>query len=278
MTRSKALSILSLVLLTAATTKPATKEAVSSRFYFPHFASGQANETTFVISNSSTQDADVRFTAYGDDGDLLALRSNLPSITVRAQSQTQIKAGELLDVPDGGTVSGWMKAESANPQLSAWTEISLGNIRGDKIDGLAASDQLAQKMAFSAVFQTADTITAIGLANPDNLAAHVKASLYSEGALADVREFQIPSHGHRVWFVNDLFQRSVTCASPIFNRQQNRSETEQNRRMPLLRISFRLRPKFGRRASCSLELHAPPARPYLTTSASGTHDNSESNF
>src|SRR5437867_11265515 len=27
--------------------------------------------------------------------------------------------------------------------------------------------------------------------------------------------------------------------------------------------------------TCSLEFHAPPARPYLTTSASGTHDNSE---
>ena len=30
--------------------------------------------------------------------------------------------------------------------------------------------------------------------------------------------------------------------------------------------------------TCSLEFHAFPERPYLTTSASGTHDNSESNL
>ena len=133
MTRSKVFSILSLVLLAVVTTKPATREPVSSKFYFPHFTSGQANETTFVIANSSGQDADVRFTPYGNDGDLLPLRSNLSTITVPAQSQTQIKAADLLNVPDGGTVGGWLKAESLNPQLTAWMQILLGNIPGDKL-------------------------------------------------------------------------------------------------------------------------------------------------
>jgi hypothetical protein len=209
MTRSKAFSIVLLVLLSVVTTKPAPKEPVSSRFYFPHFVSGKGNETTFVISNSSAQDAEVRFTAYGDEGNLLPVRPNRAIVTLNAQSQTQIKAGDLFDIPDGGAVAGWMKAESINPQLSAWMLISVGNLRGDSLDAVGVSDQRTQKMVFSGVFETGDMITAIGLANPDSSAAHVKASLYSEGTLVEVREFQIPGYGHRAWFLNELFQANV---------------------------------------------------------------------
>jgi hypothetical protein len=140
---------------------------------------------------------------------LLPVRSNQTSLSLTGQSQVQIKAAELFVIPDGGTVAGWMKAESVNPQLTAWKLISLGNIQGDRLDALAVSDETAQKIAFSAVFEDGDTITAFGLANPDSRAAHVKSSLYSGGSVADVREFSIPGFGHRAWFLNDLFQASV---------------------------------------------------------------------
>src|SRR5690348_11972336 len=105
MARSKVFSILLLVLLTVITVRPSPNEPSSSKFYFPHFVSGAGNETTFFISNSSAQDAVVRFTAYGDEGNLLPARSNQTSITLTAQSQAQIKAADLFDIPDGGTVA-----------------------------------------------------------------------------------------------------------------------------------------------------------------------------
>ena len=76
----------------------------------------------------------------------------------------------------------------------------MDSIPGDKIDGIGVSDRVVNRMAFSAVFQGPDIVTGIGLSNPDNRVAHVKASLYSEGALSAVREFQIPGYGHRGWF------------------------------------------------------------------------------
>ena len=190
---------------------PSPVGVASSTFYFPHFVSGSEAETTFVVSNSSAQDAEVRFTAYDDGGNLIAGRSTPVAIRVAAQSQAQLKAGQLFKMPDRETMTGWVKAESANSQLSAWMLISLDNIDGDKVDGLPASDQVANRLVFSAVFQSPDVVTGIGLANPDAQAAHVKASLYSEGRLAEVREFEIPAYGHRAWFLEELFTSNVTA-------------------------------------------------------------------
>src|SRR5262249_10803766 len=116
---------------------------------------------------------------------------------------------DLFDIAGGTMVTGWMKAESQNPQLTAWMQISLGNILGDRVDALPVSGETAQKMAFSAVFETGDTITAIGLANPGNNVANVSARLYSGGNVAGIREFQIPAYGHRVWLKNELFRENV---------------------------------------------------------------------
>jgi hypothetical protein len=209
MTRSKVISTVLLVLFTVVTTKPSPNEPASRRFYFPHFVSGNGNETTFIISNSSAQDADSRFTAYGDEGNLLPVRSNQAAVTVAAQSQAQIKAADLFDILSGGTVTGWMKAESANPQLTALMLISVGSIPGDRLDALPVSDETSPRMAFSAVFNTPDTITAIAVANPGDGTAHIKTTLYSGGSPADVREFQIPANGHRALFLSDLFQANV---------------------------------------------------------------------
>ena len=85
----------------------------------------------------------------------------------------------------------------------------MDSIPGDKIDGIGVSDRVANRMAFSAVFQGPDIVTGIGLSNPDNRVAHVKASLYSEGALSAVREFQIPGYGHRGWFLSELLPSNV---------------------------------------------------------------------
>ncbi|HLH30974.1 MAG TPA: DUF5719 family protein [Terriglobia bacterium] len=208
MTRPKAISI-AILLLSVITIKPSADPPASSRFYFPHFVSGSGNATTFVISNSSAQDATVQLTAYGDDGSVLAMRSSRAIVAVGAQSQTQINAGDLFDVADGGSISGWLKAESTNPQISAWMLISLGGITGDKLDAIGASDEIAQKFAFSAVFGTGDTTTGIGLANPSSSIANVKATLYSSGKIVEAHNFQIPALGHRAWLLNGLFQSNI---------------------------------------------------------------------
>jgi hypothetical protein len=209
--RSKIVSMLLLVLLVAAPSKPAPNDTASSRFYFPHFASGQGTETTFIISNSSAQDADVRITAFDDDGRLIAGTFNPATIMLAAQSQARINAGDLfkLQNQNQAMVVGWAKAESANPQLSAWLLMSMDSVRGDKIDGIGVSDRVADRMVFSAVFQGPDIVTGIALSNPDDRVAHVKASLYSEGAVAAVREFQLPGYGHRGWLLSDLFTSDV---------------------------------------------------------------------
>src|ERR1700746_3744460 len=105
MPRSKICSIVLLVLLTGSTTRPSTNDQPASKFYFPHFVSGNGNETTFIISNSSAQDASIQITAYGDEGNLLQLRPNQAGLRLTAQSQIQIRAGDLLDIPDGGMIT-----------------------------------------------------------------------------------------------------------------------------------------------------------------------------
>ena len=201
MARSKVFSTLLVVfVLFVIPSSPSSSPVASTEFYFPHVVFGDDAETTLIISNSSAQDTEVQFTAYGDNGNLIAGGSNPVTITLNAQSQARFKADELFQIPNQNT--GWVKAESVNPQLSAWMLISLDSIEGDKLDGLAVSDQVSKSIVFSAVFQGPDIVTGIGLANPDAQAAHVKASLYSEGRLAEVREVQIPAYGHRAWLLN----------------------------------------------------------------------------
>ena len=189
---------------------PGPAAVVSSKFYFPQFVSSDNAQTTFIVSNSGAGDAEVIFTAYDDNGDVISDGSNPANVRISGQSQTRLDFSDLFKIQRQKLVSGWVKAESANLQLSAWMVISLDTIQGDQLAGLQVSDQTAKRMVFSAVFQTADTATGIGLANPNSQAAQVKASLYSEGQLADVREFEIPAFGHRAWYLYELFGSNAT--------------------------------------------------------------------
>ncbi len=211
MAKSKVFATLLFVLIVVIPSTPSPRSvAGSSRFYFPHFVSADYFQTTFIVSNSGATDAEVVFTAYDDNGDVISGGSNPASVTIFADSQARLNFSDLFHIDRQKPVTGWVKAESANLQLSAWMMMSLDSIQGDQLDGLLVSDQTANRMAFSAVFQTADTVTGIGLANPNSQAAHVKASLYSEGGLADMRDFQIPAYGHRAWLLHDLFRSNET--------------------------------------------------------------------
>ena len=189
---------------------PGPAAVVSSKFYFPQFVSSDNAQTTFIVSNFGDGNAEVIFTAYDDNGNVISDGSNPATVTILGQSQSRLDFSDLFKIERQKLVSGWVKAETANPQLSAWMTISLDTIQGDQLAGLPVSDQTANSMAFSAVFQTADTVTGIGLANPNSQAAHVKASLYSGGQLADMREFEIPAFGHRASYLYDLFRSDAT--------------------------------------------------------------------
>ena len=84
MARSKVFSTLLFALLAVApsSSSPSPVVVASSRFYFPHLVSGNDAETTFVVSNSGVQDADVVFTAYDDSGYLIAEGSNPSTVTI----------------------------------------------------------------------------------------------------------------------------------------------------------------------------------------------------
>ena len=129
MARSKVFSTLLVVfVLVGIPSSPSSSPVASTEFYFPHVVFGDDAETTLIISNSSAQDTEVQFTAYGDNGNLIAGGSNPVTITLNAQSQARFKADELFQIPNQNT--GWVKAESVNPQLSAWMLISLDSIEG----------------------------------------------------------------------------------------------------------------------------------------------------
>ncbi len=195
-----------LIVVIPSSSFPGPGAVVSSKFYFPHFVSSDNAQTTFIVSNSGSGDAEVVFTAYDDKGDVISDGSNPASVTIFGQSQARLDFCDLFNIERHKRLTGWVKAESGNRQLSAWMMMSLDRIQGDQLDALLVSDQTANRMAFSAVFQTADTVTGISLANPNSQAAQVKATLYSEGRLADMREFQIPAFGHRTWFLHDLLR------------------------------------------------------------------------
>ena len=143
-----------LIVVIPSSSFPGPGAVVSSRFYFPHFVSSDNAQTTFIVSNSGSGDAEVVFTAYDDKGDVISDGSNPASATIFGQSQARLDFCDLFNIERHKRLTGWVKAESGNRQLSAWMMMSLDRIQGDQLDALLVSDQTANRMAFSAVFQT----------------------------------------------------------------------------------------------------------------------------
>ncbi len=183
---------------------------VSQTFLIPFYQAGPSSYTGIAVTNYSRGVANLRFTAFGADGSLLALPKNPADFTLQAQTQLAKLGSEIFGVGTPQTQSGWVQVTSDNLNVGCFFQYGSSL----QLDGSLAQTQIAKRFRFTrvlegqSVFRGQTATTYLSIANPT--AGPITLSLNLNGSqsgqvLAPSQARTIAPHGLLFGSVSDLF-------------------------------------------------------------------------
>ena len=198
--------LLSLIVLTAVGLFASELQAQNNPVYFPYVVNDGSTVTELLFTNTTTRDASLKLTGYGEDGTAVTG----PELLVPGNSQAVVSSFSGL--------SGWVLAESSVPGV-------VGNIRVRSSDGsaqdIAEPAQPSTIIILPFVAQTGGASTEISVVNPSPYFTRVSLEVRNAGgtSIATV-DRQVPPFGSFRGSLSDVFgsERTYDDASHVVAR------------------------------------------------------------
>src|SRR3989442_1128616 len=158
-------------LLAAVTFFPARMQAQSSPIYFPYVVNDGQTTTQLILTNGTAQNANVRLTAYRQDGSV----ATQTSVSVAASSQAIVESSAFA------SFQGWVLGSSDLAGVAA-------DIRVNAADGSAQNTSESATPDTTLVFpfaaESSGTSTEIAVVNPSAVNARVALTLFGSDGRA----------------------------------------------------------------------------------------------
>jgi minor extracellular serine protease Vpr len=172
-----------------------------TRLFFPHFAVGGGYSTQVGIVNTGIYSADLRLSAYDDNGNFLGRINRIDVDALRPGGQLLNTITELFDIPEAGpTRTGYLVAESNQAGLMGFTDFSFNDQVHFSDATIPADSVPSQRLIFSHIAHggagtSVPYRTGIALLNPFGTDVGYTISIYDgAGTLVATANKTIGAH------------------------------------------------------------------------------------
>ncbi|MEJ2079536.1 MAG: SdrD B-like domain-containing protein [Acidobacteriota bacterium] len=183
--------------------------AERAHLYFPFYQAGSGIFTAFAVSNYSSEPANVKFTAYNEQGDLCLFDEN-PAISQLQAGHQLARLGNEIFGEEGSTPQlGWVEVTSDNPGIGGFFQFGTSDLEG--LDGSASISEPSSHFYLTRIYEFSDEVTThIAVANPGDSAIRAVLTYldmsYPYEPDATIRKtFDIPARGLLSGSAADLF-------------------------------------------------------------------------
>ncbi len=165
-----------------------------STLNFPRLSLDGSQMTGIAIANTSGTEAQVTFTAYGYDGQLITAEgfTNPVVVTIPANNQLSTKASDLFGSAAGLPAISWFQAKSPTDNLTGYFLVF--NSALTLLDGADIPDT-GQKLMLNSVRTDNGYTTELNIINPGATDANVQIQLMGAGAVPVIKGISIPARG-----------------------------------------------------------------------------------
>ncbi|MFZ0431051.1 MAG: SdrD B-like domain-containing protein, partial [Acidobacteriota bacterium] len=187
----------------------ASASADRVRLYFPFYQAGSGIFTAFAVSNYSTNPANVKFTAYTEEGELCPFEENPAVAQLPAGHQIARLGNEIFGEDATKPQLGWVEVRSDNPEIGGFFQFGTSDLEG--LDGSVAISEPSAHFYLTRIYEFTDEVTThIAVANPGDSAiravlTYLDISYPYEPNATVSKTFDIPARGMLSGSVADLF-------------------------------------------------------------------------
>ncbi len=190
---------------------------VTQSFLVPFYQTGPSTYTGLAVTNYSGSSANIQFTAFGTDGQPLALPRNPSGFTLQSHAQLA-KVGEEIFGTGASPAQGWIRMTADSTEIGCFFQFG----STAQLDGSVAQTQAAKHFRFTRVFEGPkafhgqDAVTHISIANPTSQPVTLSLNLLGPDpgqVLASTRTESIPASGFLYRSISDLFGQGISVSS-----------------------------------------------------------------
>ena len=184
--------------------------------YLPILEGDSQRFTAIAIANRAAFPANVKFTAYGNDGQLLKAAGmlNPSTLALGPGRQSALLDAQLFQFGFAEQRQGWVRIDSSTDQAAVF--FLVGNSGQTYLDGGIALSQTSNRLIFSRTLEGAaalfnqPTNTTISLINPGALSASLQFTLYkADGSVAARADRTLAVNGRLRQGLRELFGESI---------------------------------------------------------------------
>ncbi|MEJ2083070.1 MAG: SdrD B-like domain-containing protein, partial [Acidobacteriota bacterium] len=125
--------------------------AERAHLYFPFYQAGSGIFTAFAVSNYSSEPANVKFTAYNEQGDLCLFDEN-PAISQLQAGHQLARLGNEIFGEEGSTPQlGWVEVTSDNPGIGGFFQFGTSDLEG--LDGSASISEPSSHFYLTRIYE-----------------------------------------------------------------------------------------------------------------------------